>query len=230
MHDSHETETERFRRDGCYRWRSFLDAAEVGTLRRYAGVLLDGEKALHTPESVRLVELYRHGRPFVDLMCKPELNEVVTDLLGKGAVLSDLSLNEVRTAGKDDVWHIDYPYSRQPDLDRGEVVALQCVLALSPFTPRTGATQFIPGSFRRPGQPPQPPADPPATFLAEPGDLLILAASAWHRAGTNHAADPRTAILLSYVKPTFPAMFGEPEGDGAWSRDPRVRELLGIGR
>lgn len=218
-----------FHRNGHHVWRGFLGASQVTELRRLADELLAAESALHTPESVRVFQLFRHGAAFVDLMNDPRLTELTDTLLGPHALMNDLSLNRVDPGAKPDRWHIDYPYNDMAQVVEGSLLALQCVLPLTPFTAESGATEFIPGSHQRYKQPPLTPGGAPVTAVADPGDLIVLAASTWHRAGVNRTAGPRTAILLSFTEAWVRPMADAPE-PGPWSGTRAARVRLGMER
>ncbi|MGC4757621.1 phytanoyl-CoA dioxygenase family protein [Micromonospora trifolii] len=214
---------------GYFHWKGFLGEDRVAALRAAAEGLLAGPGALHTPESVRVLEVYRHGPEFVALLEDSQLWAFVDGLLGANAVLSDLSLNEVRRGGKTDRWHIDYPYNDMPEVVRGGILGLQCVLPLVPFTVETGATQLVPGSHERYRQPEDVADSDAVPFVAEPGDLLVLQSATWHRAGNNLTDEPRTAVLLSFVESWVKPMGGAPES-GPWSVTEHARARLGITR
>ncbi|MGW4795371.1 phytanoyl-CoA dioxygenase family protein [Nonomuraea sp. NPDC004297] len=215
---------------GYYIWRSFQDAAFCKELQAQANIILTSKLAKFRFNSTRVFELYRHGDIFVKLMCDSRLLELIEILLGKYPFLSDFSLNRVGSNEPPDKWHIDYPYTYMSNIVRGSLLGLQCIMPLSPFTAETGATQFVPGSYTQFSKPTfDPPADSVVTFTAEPGDLLILAASTWHRAGVNTTRDPRTAVVSSFVESWVIPMI-TPVGDGPWATAPLVRQLLGLDR
>ncbi|WP_371477025.1 phytanoyl-CoA dioxygenase family protein [Kitasatospora sp. NBC_00315] len=218
-----------FHRNGHHVWRGFLDPDRVAGLRTLADDLLASDLALHTPESLRVFQLFRHGAPFVDLMNDPRLTELTDTLLGPHALMNDLSLNRVEPGAKPDRWHIDYPYNDMPQIVEGSLLALQCVLPLTPFSAESGATEFIPGSHQRFKQPPLSPGGTPLPAAAEPGDLIVLAASTWHRAGVNRTGLPRTAILLSFTEAWVRPMAEAPE-PGPWSLTRAARVRLGMER
>jgi len=116
-----------------------------------------------------------------------------------------------------------------PQLVSGALLGLQCVLALDPFRPGNGATQYIPGSCRPVSRPHDADESHARAFDAEPGDLLVLAAATWHRSGRNDSTANRTAILLSFVERWIRPMTGPPE-PGRWAATPKLRLLLGIER
>jgi ectoine hydroxylase-related dioxygenase (phytanoyl-CoA dioxygenase family) len=218
-----------FNSSGFFVRPRFLDRSRCDELMAESRRLLDSDVARHYPRSSRVWELYRYGETFVDVMCNQCLYEVVTRLLGKGALISDFSLNEVRKGGLPDKWHIDYPYNEMPTLVRGSLLGLQCILALSPFDVSSGATQLVPGTHLQWRHPDDSASTSAVTFLAEPGDMLVMASATWHRAGVNTQERPRTAMLFSFVESWIRPMTGPPE-QGPWSSSAMSRLLLGIDR
>ncbi len=213
--------------DGFYVWRGFQDPSRCARLGERAKELLRSDAARQFPTSTRLWELYRYGDDMVDLMCDPGLLALAASLLGPFPILSDLSLNEIRGGETADYWHIDYPFSHMRTRVSGSLLAIQCVMPLSPFTDDNGATQLLPGTHLRDGQPPADGHAPMTTFTAAPGDLLIIAAATWHRSGVNTTARSRTAVLFSFVENWIRPMTGPPE-PGPWSAEPPGRWLLGF--
>jgi ectoine hydroxylase-related dioxygenase (phytanoyl-CoA dioxygenase family) len=213
--------------EGFYIWRGFQDPARCTVLRDRAEQLLRTGAAREFPTSTRLWELYRYGNDMVALMCDEGLLALAASLLGPYPILADFSLNQVRGGEMADYWHIDYPFSHMRTRVTGSLLGIQCIMPLSPFTADNGATQLVPGTHRREGHPRA--GDPAGmtTFIAGPGDLLVIAAATWHRSGVNTTATPRTAVLFSFVENWIRPMTGPPE-PGAWSTTPLARSLLGF--
>lgn len=230
MNDEITTCVDEVTRDGYYVWRSFIDVERCARLGDQADALLQSAAARVYPRSIRVWELYRHGSVFVNVLCDSRLYDAVARILGAGAIVSDFSLNRVIRGGSSDRWHIDYPYNEMDNLVSGSLLGLQCIMPLSPFDASTGATQFVPRSHRRYSWPPETlDGEQTETFVAEPGDLLVLAAGSWHRAGTNTTDLPRTAILFSFVERWIRPMIGPPE-PGPWGDTQEARIILGIDR
>ncbi|MGY0021681.1 phytanoyl-CoA dioxygenase family protein [Streptomyces sp. cg35] len=225
----HPPTRESFRTTGHHRWRGFCAPDRVAELRVAADTLLASDHAVHTPESVRVLQVFRHHPVFTELFTDPRLLDFVDGVLGPGALLSDISLNQVHRGGKQDRWHIDYPYNDMPETVRGGLLGLQMVLPLTPFDSRTGATEFLPGSNLRYRQPPAELDEPPAMFQADPGDLLVLPSAAWHRAGRNTTDTPRTAVLMAFTESWIRPM-GDPPEPGHWSITHEARLRLGMER
>ncbi len=213
---------------GFYVWRGFEALSRCAVLRDQAERLLRSDAARQFATSTRLWELYRYGDDLVDLMCRGGLLALAAGLLGPCPILSDFSLNQVRGGEMPDIWHIDYPFNHMRTPVNGSLLGIECIMPLSEFTAENGATQLVPGSHRSYRQPPADVPDPEVTtFTAAPGDLLIMAASTWHRAGVNVTAVPRTAALFSFVENWVRPMTGPPE-PGPWSATPLTRRLLGF--
>jgi ectoine hydroxylase-related dioxygenase (phytanoyl-CoA dioxygenase family) len=210
-------------------WPGFLPQSRCTALQRAADDLVSGQHAHNYPKSTRVWDLYRHGQAFRDLLTTPNLSGVLTDLLGEHYLLSDYSLNVVGPAQPVDDWHIDYPYNDMLTPVDGDILGLQCVLALEAFTEDNGATQLVPDSHRPPRRPPATLGTTPVSFLAQPGTLLVLAAATWHRSGANRSARSRTAALLSFV-PRWVRPMSDPPEPGPWSLTGELRIMLGLER
>jgi ectoine hydroxylase-related dioxygenase (phytanoyl-CoA dioxygenase family) len=220
---------ETVRRDGAASWRGFLNPVATAEVTRSANALATGAHANHFPKSTRVWDLYRHGDPFLDIVDDQRLRTLLDLLLGEHHLLSDYSLNVVHPEQPVDDWHIDYPYNEMPHLVTGAILGLQCVLALDPFDPHNGATQYVPGTHLLPCPPCDTDQRTRCIFKAEPGDLLVMAAATWHRSGRNRATAPRSAVLLSFVERWIRPMTGPPE-PGPWGRTQSLRRLLGMER
>ena len=217
------------RSHGTALWPEFVPIENATRLRMSAQALLAGKAASHYARSTRVWRLYRHGPEFVRLMSDERLLAVTSAVLGDDPLISDFSLNAVSRGGTSDAWHIDYPFNEMQTIVSGAPLGMQCILALSAFTEENGATQFIPDSFTRYSEPEPEPIDGAATFVASPGDLLLMTASTWHRAGLNLTATPRVAVLYSFVERWIRPM--EEHSHGPWSHDNEtVRRLLGLSR
>jgi Phytanoyl-CoA dioxygenase (PhyH) len=214
---------------GAAIWRGFRSADACAELRVVVEKLLAGPDSRHYPRSTRVYKLYQYGQGLLDLMCDTGLLSIVERVLGDYPLVSDFSLNQVHHGGMPDKWHIDYPFNEMSQLVTGSPLGMQCILTLSPFTAETGATQFVPRSALRYALPTSQADNEYQTFLAEPGDLLLMKASTWHRAGVNHTATARTAVLFSFVERWVRPM-EDPAPSGTWSQTLLARRLLGVER
>jgi len=217
------------RREGAAIWPGFVDGTRLAELRAAAQRLATGEHALHFPKSTRVWDLYRHDHCFLDLLTEAQFRDTVERLLGVHHLLSDFSLNVVNPHQPVDDWHIDYPFNEMSQPVSGSLLGLQCVLALDDFGAANGATQYVPGSHDRPRKPEVADIEPPAAFHAPAGTLLVMAAATWHRSGVNASAQPRAAILLSFVERCVRPMTDPPE-PGPWAATEQLRLLLGMAR
>lgn len=220
---------EAVRRDGVGIWPGFAPPALLENLRSDADRLLTGPHAIQFPKSTRVWDLYRHGNSFLAVLTDTHLSTVIASLLGEHHLLSDYSLNVVQPRQPLDDWHLDYPYNEMPRLVAGGLLGVQCVLTLDRFTVANGATCYVPGSHQPPTPPPRDQDHPHTVLEAEPGTLLIMAASTWHRSGYNATGQPRAAILLSFVE-RWVRPLGDPPEPGPWSETDQLRLLLGMQR
>lgn len=188
--------------DGVCRWNGFLNAGRVEALQRTCTALLETGSVEVQTRSIRVWNLFARGPEFTDLLLDPRLQALCGGLLGDGYLLSDYSINAVYPGARQDPWHLDYPYNeaRLP-LHSQTPLGLQCILAVDSLDQHNGATQYIRGSHRA--------ASPPVVdssallavqrFDGRPGDLLVMHAATWHRAGLNRTNALRVAVVLSFV-------------------------------
>jgi hypothetical protein len=214
---------------GFHHWKGFLDPEAVVLLRALGLALIDSTRAVAFPTSTRVWDVYRHGQPFLDLLLDPRLRALFDVILGEHHLISDYSLNSIQPGQPGGRWHLDYPYNQMQRLPEDDgCLGLQAILALDPFTRANGATELIPLSHRPPRSPDEG-ADDAAltTFIAEPGDLLVLAAATWHRSGTNTSSGARCAVLISAVPRWVRPMNQPPTDDGPWAATATLRIMLG---
>ncbi len=219
---------ETLHRDGFAVWPGFVTGDRLDRLAGTVAATLAGGHAQRFPKSTRAFDVYRLDGAFVELVGDGRLAGLLDAVLGTGHLLSDLSLNSVNPGQPVDDWHIDYPFTEMHAMLPGGVVGVQCVLAMSPFTPTSGATNLLPGTHRRPRRP-GPVTGEPVLFEARPGDLLVMAAATWHRSGFNAGDTHRDAILLSFVERWVRPMSAPTDGLAEPVPD-RLAELLGLTR
>jgi len=207
----------------------FADPAACQAMHGMAADLAAGEHAQRYPKSTRVWDLYRHGQPFLDVLTKPLLVELLTALLGEYYLLSDFSLNVLEPGQPIDNWHIDYPYNEMRTIVTGSVLGLQCVLALDDFDGSNGGTEIVPGSHIPPRAPDTEQTGTREICTMKAGSLLVMVAAAWHRSGFNSSARLRSAMLLSFVEKWVRPMSGPPE-PGPWSATEQLATVLGIRR
>lgn len=189
------------REEGLLRWDGFVVGEPLDRLRAACTALLTSEHCEVQSRSLRVWNLFAHGPVFHELLLDGRLERLCTALLGEGYLLSDYSINGVYPGAVQDPWHVDYPYNEMcRPATSPDPLGLQCVLALDPFDRSNGATQFVRRSHHR--------ARPDLVdsnreqvewFEGRPGDLLVMHAGTWHRAGLNRTDDVRTAAVLSFV-------------------------------
>jgi ectoine hydroxylase-related dioxygenase (phytanoyl-CoA dioxygenase family) len=190
------------RKHGLVRWDRFVTGDHLDRLRTAAAALVASEHCEVQSRSLRVWNLFSHGVEFTRLLSEPRLRTLCTGLLGDGYILSDYSINAVHQGAVQDPWHVDYPYNEMPrPVASPDPLGLQCVLALDRFHRDNGATQYVRRSHRRelPGVV-ETGRELVERFEAQPGDLMVMHAATWHRAGLNTTPDGRTALVLSFVQ------------------------------
>ena len=111
-------------------------------------------------------------------------------------------------------WHSDIPYGRADGADRkGPIKAVQRNVCISDFKKENGATAYKLGSHSEDSGPPgewnpahegenplaRPYSGPEASVIEAPaGSIVLYDARTWHRAGFNHSAHKRGAMLMSF--------------------------------
>lgn len=202
-HDEPQVVERAVRADGAFLWRAFLPPADTEDLGRRCRDLVASPECEVQSRSLRVWDLFAHGDEFDTLLLDSRLRQLCTSLLGHGYLLSDFSINAVHQEANQDPWHVDYPYNETlSPVSSPTPLGLQCVLAVSPFTVANGGTEFLPRSHQRPHlhRSEHLPTARCERFEGNPGDLLVMHANTWHRAGLNTTADLRIAVVLSFVQ------------------------------
>ena len=187
---------------GVVCWRAFVDGERLEVLRTASHKLLDSDHVEAQSRSLRVWNLFAFDPVFRELLLDARLRAVCTALLGDGHLLSDYSINAVHPGAVQDPWHVDYPYNEMPQRVTCDApLGLQCILALGHFEATNGATQLVPRSHGR-SLPDVADITPEQVerFRSGPGDLLIMHAGTWHRAGLNTSPCTRVGIVLSFVQ------------------------------
>lgn len=106
---------------------------------------------------------------------------------------------------------------------------VNCMWALTPFTPENGATRAIPGSHRW-ALDREPQVGEASPCCMEPGDVTLFLGSTQHGGGANRTAAHRTGVVFSYslgwLRQTENCSHAVPWED-ARALPRRLQELLG---
>jgi ectoine hydroxylase-related dioxygenase (phytanoyl-CoA dioxygenase family) len=162
--------------------------------------------------------LLNHDPAFLDLCTHPGVMQLTRHLIG-GRTGSGShyftwpEADQVRIGAVDGLvahpgsengwWHQDSPAGQlNPDRPLPDFPFMVNVFwILTPFTERTGATRFVPGSHRVRELPPptQDDLDEQVFCEAPPGSVAIVPNTLWHAAGNNRSDAPRVGIACNYV-------------------------------
>lgn len=196
------------------------------------------ESRLHLQR--RVWNLLGKGDVFARMAENPVITNAMKVFLGEDYTMGSLSANRILPGGPGQEPHIDYPYwdfhrpaSFPIGINSSFPLNAQVTIPLDPFTVRSGATAFVPGSQTQLRYP-----DESDRFFercermeSEPGDAVLFFGAAWHCAMPNESEHDRSAVLIEYlpkfVKPLedLRALVGE-----AYHRQasPLMRQLLGL--
>lgn len=96
------------------------------------------------------------------------------------------------TSGDATIWHTDYrPHTTPPPPLPAAPIVITMLLYLDPANDETGPLLVVPGSHAPTSQPPRTHEDQPGqqTLRLEPGQVVVMDAAMWHRAGPNRSHD-----------------------------------------
>jgi ectoine hydroxylase-related dioxygenase (phytanoyl-CoA dioxygenase family) len=144
------------------------------------------------------------GRMFIELAKKDVPRQIAQHVLAAEYQVSSIVGLIVSKGAPDQVVHIDQ--AMVPDRT-SRPVECHCMIALSEFTERMGATRFVPGSHLGPAPDYKWTAngrsylDPPVATLSaelEPGDAVFFESRTWHQQGTPITDERRVSVALMY--------------------------------
>lgn len=145
---NHKPHAEEIRTQGYTVYPGFLDNKDLQKARETLDRIFEREEDKGHNPGERLTDshqisfmLVAKSRFFRRLCFHPGLQQLCTEMLGPGFILSAMNGLSVLPGGKRQPLHID-----QDESTPGMIVSLQCVIALDPFTKDNGATRLLPGS------------------------------------------------------------------------------------
>lgn len=188
--------TDVLRRDEVERLRECVDrqAAAERRLGELAPAGTDGPRQ-------QLSNLVNKGRPFLELVERPETDALAGYMLGKHFLLSSLtaSIHHAPTA-EPQVLHRD---QGQVPATADFPAACNLFWLLDDFTPARGSTHFVPGSHRWPAEHlvKPPPREATAQIEAPAGSVYAWDGRVWHSAGVNAEGHPRRHVTTFFCLP-----------------------------
>jgi ectoine hydroxylase-related dioxygenase (phytanoyl-CoA dioxygenase family) len=120
-------------------------------------------------------------------------------------------------------WHRDPPYQSWVAT---KSLALSALLALDAFTEQSGATLFLPGSYRYADFPsPDFVARRQTPALMSAGSIVVFDSMIYHRGGVNRSDAPRRAVNTVFAIPLFAQQVAFTAKPGM---DAKLRRRLGL--
>ncbi|MDA3038487.1 MAG: phytanoyl-CoA dioxygenase family protein [Actinomycetota bacterium] len=181
--------------------------------------------------------LLEYGQHFIDLIDRPNVFDLIVDIMGPNLMLSmtqaivrpstDKFAGYTHTDGGEGLREIRVTETSRP-------LAMKALYLLSDVTTRdTGAFTVFPGSHVRPfpwyRKPPlNPHADGCVQLMGRAGDCFLFSHSLWHGPAANHGGRARKTLLYNYAQ-----MFLRSYDHGVLPESvfaqcgPRQRRLLG---
>lgn len=187
---------------GICRITGALHTNQLATLRREIEVAESADSRTGQPYSYsyganrRIWSLFNRAECFLDLAENPTVLQVVRAILGRDALVSNISANITGPGGAAMAPHWDQDWAERP---WPYAFVAHVIWMIDDFTAENGATLVSPGSHFLDG-PPDEALIIPATGSA--GTALVIDGRTWHGTGPNTTTDMRrTGILVYYCRP-----------------------------
>ena len=212
-------------------------SAEADTVTHFQGQAeADGKLNLQR----RVWNLLAKGQVFSEMAANPVIMAILRKFLGTEFIMGSIAANRILPGGPGQEPHVDYPYwdfhkaeTHPVGLNGSFPMNAQVSILLDPFTERTGATAYVPGSQKELRYPTEADNffDKCERMLGEPGDVALFYGVAWHCAMPNKSDQDRSAVLINYlpkwVKPLEDMPAALP-ADFIANASPDLRQLLGL--
>jgi ectoine hydroxylase-related dioxygenase (phytanoyl-CoA dioxygenase family) len=177
----------------------------------------------------RVWTLLNKGEVFERLVQNEKILELVSHLLGKVFLLSNVNANIAGPGGNPMFLHSDQDYVPPPFPEYALVT--NAIVFLDDFTAENGATRIVPGSHKLRTRPDYSNLPDTVPVTGPRGTVMIFHGGLWHQTGANTtAAEKRHAILCYYCRPFMRQQenwFLSLKPAVLERATPRLRELLG---
>jgi hypothetical protein len=176
-----------------------------GQMERLAGAYDDavasatGDDVKTGSVTTRVNDFVNRGAEFDALYIFAPLLEACARVIGRPFKLSSMLARTLRPRSPAQELHVDV------QRDSADWPLVGFILMVDKFRPDNGATRFVPGSHRWPGNPEEAMADRRAdhdgqTLACGPaGSLLIFNGSTWHGHTANTSAGPRRSLQGAFI-------------------------------
>lgn len=177
-------------------------SAELIAAERAAG----GEHLYLDDRAQRVWNLVNKGRIYEEMIQLPQVLALQEYLLGDNCILSSFTVNLIGPSAPAGRLHLDFPLGSFPQPPPSIALCANTIYVLDDFAPKNGATQIVPGSYKR-GCPPDPEKeyDDAIQLDAQKGDIVVFHGATWHGSGANHTEQERMILLgffcRSFMKP-----------------------------
>lgn len=185
---------------GVARIADALDPAQVMAVRARLVEQAEAERAADVAffdgggANQRVWNLPSKGEVFRDLLVHPVVRTFARHVLEGDYLLSSHTANITGPGGAPMVLHTDQGYSpRAIEMP----LTMNVMWMLVDFTDEIGATRLVPGSHRRPAEPPRDWCDTIAG-VGPAGTALVFDGRIWHGTGANTTADEHRYGVLTY--------------------------------
>jgi len=182
--------------------------------------------------SQRIFNLINKDLAFAPLVEHPTLLDVMDAVLGRDAVILDMSVNHVGAHTDSGGWHVDSPITQVPEPLPSFTLSIQSAWMLDDFTAANGATHVVRGSHLTLRRPPTGHDHQEGEVVLEgaAGSVALWLSQTWHRHGANLTDAPRCGVIVQYgrswVKP-FVDLRTPMTAEQARQLSPRLRYLMG---
>jgi ectoine hydroxylase-related dioxygenase (phytanoyl-CoA dioxygenase family) len=184
-------------------------------------------------QNVRVYNLPDFDPLFIELLRWPIAAEIVEDVIGPTALVSNFTANIALPGSKSMNMHSDQALTMPPPWL--QPMALNIIWCLDDVHEANGATRYLPGSHRY-ETPEALPADALArmrAFEAPAGSIVAMEGRIWHTSGANVTASERRAMMFAYYSADYIRQQANweaslsPEVKDAL--DPQMRAMFGLG-
>ena len=166
----------------------------------------DGEHVYFDGQAQRVWNLVNKGRIYEEMIQLPQVLALHEHLLGDDCILSSFTVNLIGPGAPAGGLHVGLSAGAFPAAGAAFAFCSNTIFVLDDFTPENGATQIVPGSYKR-GRPPEPEKeyDDVIQLDARKGDIVIIHGATWHSSGANRTRQERMILLgffcRSFMKP-----------------------------
>ena len=177
-------------------------SAELIAKERAAG----GEHIYLDGRAQRVWNLVNKGRIYEEMIQLPQVLALQEHLLGDNCILSSFTVNLIGPDAPAGRLHLDFPLGRFPQPPPSIALCANTIYVLDDFAPENGATQIVPGSYKR-GCPPDPEKEyaDVIQLAVRKGDIVVFHGATWHGSGANRTQQERMILLgffcRSFMKP-----------------------------